>query len=98
MVSSDALSGISQRKANASFSNPEELRSEGHARGIGSDELRFIGAWKAPGPQTAGTDPFRQAELVHLARISDRLDTIIVILAFILVATVISTVLFILGR
>ena len=84
MVSSDALSGISQRKANASFSNPEELRSEGHARGIGSDELRFIGAWKAPGPQTAGTDPFRQAELFHLARISDRLDTIIVILAFIL--------------
>jgi len=52
----------------------------------------------SPGSQPAGIDSFQQAELFHLARISDKLDTIDVVLTFTLVATVISTVLLILGR
>jgi len=52
----------------------------------------------APGSQPTGIDYFQQSVLFHLARISDRLETIIAILAFILVATVVSTVLFILRR
>ena len=37
--------------------------------------------------QPAGLDPFRQYELYHLAKISDRMETMVALLAFITVAT-----------
>ena len=48
--------------------------------------------------QCAGTDLFQQNELFYLAKISDRLETIVLLLVFIMVATITSAVLLIRGR
>jgi len=48
--------------------------------------------------QSAGTDLFQQNELFYLAKISDRLETIVLLLVFIMGATIISAVLLIRGR
>ncbi len=48
--------------------------------------------------QSAGTDLFQQNELFYLAKISDRLETIVLLLVFIMVATITSAVLLIRGR
>jgi len=45
------------------------------------------GAAAGPPAPPAGLDPFRQYELYHLAKISDRLETIVAFLALITVAT-----------
>jgi len=48
--------------------------------------------------QPAGVDPFRQYELYHLAKISDRMETIVVLLTFIMLATLFTALLLFLGR
>ena len=48
--------------------------------------------------QPAGLDPFRQYELYHLAKISDRMETIVVLLTFIMLATLFTALLLFLRR
>ncbi len=48
--------------------------------------------------QPAGHDPFRQHELYYLVKISDRMDTIVVLLTFIMLATLLTALLLFRGR
>ena len=48
--------------------------------------------------QPAGVGPFRQYELYHLAKISDRMETIVVLLTFIMLATLLTALLLFRGR
>src|SRR2546423_14402774 len=48
--------------------------------------------------QPAGVDPFRQYELYHLAKISDRMETVVVLLTFIMLATLFTALLLFLSR
>jgi len=48
--------------------------------------------------QPAALDPFRQYELYHLAKISDRMETIVALLAFITVATFFTALILFLRR
>jgi len=48
--------------------------------------------------QPAGVDPFRQYELYHLAKISDRMETIVALLAFIMLATLMTALFLFLRR
>jgi len=48
--------------------------------------------------QPTGLDPFRQYELYHLAKISDRVETIVVLLTFIMLATLFTALLLFLRR
>jgi len=48
--------------------------------------------------QPAGLDAFRQYELYHLAKISDRMETIVVLLTFIMLATLFTALLLFLRR
>ena len=48
--------------------------------------------------QPAGHDPFRQHELYYLVKISDRMDTIVVLLTLIMLATLLTALLLFLRR
>jgi hypothetical protein len=56
------------------------------------------GADAAPIPWRSGTDPYRQSELLWLMRISERLDTIILLLTIIMLATVVTALLILIPR
>ena len=45
-----------------------------------------------------GIDPLRQNELYHLAKISERLETVVALLAFIMVASFVTALLLFLRR